>query len=457
MVTDRNNTRNRLCGGRCFRIPFVSGITFVAGIAAGIALILNAVVIGIAQSDPLVFTELAPQIATVLRGFRDGQLIALGGSAGDGIVRARATTHIDICARHRNFNAVNRCADRRRRFHYRAVRSPPVGVQGGADSKRAVQGFDLGAADLGCIPAVKGIGAGCTVGIGRGISLIHRNANMGRLVQLVALNMVFQSAAVAIEFNICIVGRLGSAVNTVQIQLRLCQTALDQTVVGHIIGIAPQAESVKQIIAGGAGFQRVMQHTFRFLFPIRTTVVGQGHHSVKLLLGQRSTVCINESIHHGTEGIDMIAQALVRFFPGDAVFQIMLQFIRMADSTIAHGILLVIPNGSLNEPLELLDQFDQFFRCGHIRFCSGLGNGKRSHANQHHCRHQSTQKSLHHQRILLPEIVSDLYYNRGSVNLQAIFQNYYILVTVLCRKMFHISSYLSKNPQFSPKLFQNPM
>ena len=352
-------------GSRCHNGLGASGAAAAFGLGR-LRLVGGCLVVGVHQGDPAAVVA-APEASVDSLGLENDHgviHIQLGHHAGaDG---AGCVTDIDIGVGHLDGGA-------------------PHGIQGLSCLGRA-QRSNSGAAGLGGVPAGKGL-----AGVG-GDSLDGR-----RLGAVITLHLVLTHiAAIGIQQDICIVGRRCCGVLAVQVQVGLAQAALDQAGAGGAAHIAPQADGIQEIIAGGL-VQNGRAELAGTGGPGGTAVVGEGDQRIKLGLGQRQGIGAGKGIDGSFQRGHMGPHGGICFFFGNGGTL-------RAGGAVANGPLAVVPVGLLVEALKTLNQCNTSFTGGHGSGGCGQGCGRHKSEHHHQCQKEAEKSLLHGINLLFPII-----------------------------------------------------
>ena len=307
----------------------------------------QSLVVGIIQGDPAA-AEPAPEGIVDGGGFKNHNRIphvqlADGGGAGS----AGCIADIDVGIGDLHLNT-------------------PHGIQG-LTGIGGGQGGNLGAVASGGVPAGK-----LQRGVGMGGICLDGNRGIG----IKALHLILaHGTAVGIIDYICIVGRrLGGAL-AVEVQICLCQAALDQTGAGYTGRIGPQGNGIEELIAGGAVENRSAELACAS-GPGGTAIEREGNQRIKLSLVQSQIIVGSKFVDAGFQGLHMLAHDPVGFLSGNGgTF--------FTGSAETNGPLTVVHVGIGVEALKALDHQNRIFRGGHL--CGKRRQSShRRHSDQHY-------------------------------------------------------------------------
>ena len=194
-----------------------------------------------------------------------------------------------------------------------------------------------------------------------------------------------------VKHNICIVGRLGIGIITVQIEIRLNQTAVHQAHIQLAACVGPQAEGIQQFISGGTADNRATEFSIA-AHPVGAAIVGEQHQRVKLVLVQLQLIAVNEEVDILLHIVQISPEEFFRLLFSNSVGI----FIPAAAASIANCILAIVIDRELQEPFHLLQNLDTRIAGGHIRSGKSGNCHSGNHAKKHQCCQQDThQASVH--------------------------------------------------------------
>ena len=216
------------------------------GGTAAALIVGSSAIVGVLQGNPAA-AVMAPQFAANALGFHNHNLIALIQLTGNNsTVQASVVADIDIGIGNLDLNT-------------------PLGIQGLAGLGRTQIG-NQSTAGLVRIPTAKS-----STGLGRHSLDCHGSGGIE------ALHLVLTcAAAIGIQDDICIVRGRILGILTIQVQIGLSQTALDQACTGSAANIGPQADGIQEVIAGG-----LVQNS-------RTELAGTGKPAVAAVIRERN-------------------------------------------------------------------------------------------------------------------------------------------------------------------------
>ena len=324
-------------------------------------LVDDLIIIGVHQRDPTVVIKLTPGISGTGFDLGNGHGPALADAANHGIIRTGTGSNIHI-----------RCSDRNRyRLHpigllrnlyYRIILDfcvftlDPPRIQGHIPGG-LIQGGYLCAAFVGSIPARKGI----TLPGGD-----HTNRRIQ--IRIVGLNISLAVTAVEFKDHIAVIGGNAAAVNTVEKNVCLNQTAGDQRLQNAAAGMAPLADLKHEIIACDAVDQAgspgsLPEH------PCRAEVICKKQQRVELVLCVIQIVFINEAVNALRKIRRMGTKQRVSFFVGDSFSPVTLQILIGTAGTMSNRPLGIIPAWILVKAFHSLQQLYTLITDGKLRFC----------------------------------------------------------------------------------------
>ena len=280
---------------------------------------------------------------------------------------------------------------------------PPLGIDGNAVGKRAIQHLHLIAAHLGSIPSGKLIHETVSGFVLPGGDICKVGHRRFRIAHIVAVDLIAAGTAVSVhEYVFIIVGHtIGTVIGLIDamyVHIGFAQPTGNE---GELAaGGTPQAHTEEQIRTHITADDRGAEIAADGIHPVGTAVIGKGNQCVELGLGQIQRILFREFIHLALKVAQFVIQQDQRFFfrnvtAGDRI--VVIEHIVGATGTVAHSILLIVPLGTAVEALHGLQHRNEILR-GSIGIVGGAGAYRRGgqHAQQQRQRCQYTDPSSLH-------------------------------------------------------------
>ena len=420
-----------------------SGIAGASGVGAG------GIQLHIAQGDPAVIADAAPEGAANVDGLIDAYALAVIGGADHGVVGACAAADVHAGVADHGAGghdggaaagaagiaagggtagnivgvgelqpAVNAAAPQHIAnlggFHDHELRAGGNGTGLGIVAACAVAQIGVSAGDghgsaILCIQSPSGSGriqvlhAGAAGGgsepaaegntglAGIGCQDAHIGAGQVSLHLILAAGT--GSAAVRVKDDVCIPGRSGFAVDAVEVQVGLCQAAVKQGGVGGGTHVCPQGDGEQEgVHIGVAGHGLVEAAALGR--PVGAAVEAEADQRIVLILVQIQIGAGGELIDFGVDGVQPVAQRQVGLCFGHGLAG-------DAGGAVADGPLVHIPVGRGAEALELFDQADHIFTVIQVRGSLGGDNSQGEQTDDKHQSHDHASDSSFH-KLLAP-------------------------------------------------------
>ena len=190
-------------------------------------------------------------------------------------------------------------------------------------------------------------------------ALGNSGLDLSRLAGIISLNghIGNHTLQTTVKNDILVVCGRNVAVNTVQIQICLAQTALDQAGIHFAAGLAELCHSKNEIIAGSAIDDSTTESAI-LVHPVSAQIVCKENQCVKLVLGQSQRTVANKGIDRVLERLQILFQQFGSLCFRDAVSIIISQVITGHTGTITNGPLAVVIVRIFTETLKSFDQVD---------------------------------------------------------------------------------------------------
>ena len=242
----------------------------------------------------------------------------------------------------------------------------PTGIQLGGTGALGAQLGDASTAFVsGGIPTqetVTGLTCDSRLHSSRLVGVVTLNGNGGN-----------NTCQVAIIDDILVVCRRSRAVCTIEVQICLAQTALDQAAYGCTASLTKLSHGIDEFVAGSTIDNRSTEGTGT-LHPAGAQIICKGYQCIKLLLVQLQAVSINKGIHRLFKAFQVFLQQQSSLSFGDTVFIVVFQSCTGNSGTITNSPLTVVHLRPLNEAFKVFQHCNTLIAGLHCRCCRNSRN-----------------------------------------------------------------------------------